>query len=64
MFQLTSEYIEATFLNLTKIFSDRFNIPIIEGVTAAAALVENLSKQDLKIKKFTKPLTRSNRLKI
>jgi len=51
-------------LNLTKIFSDRFNIPIIEGVTAAAALVENLSKQGLKIKKFTKPLTRSNRLKI
>ena len=51
-------------LNLTKIFSDRFNIPIIEGVTAAAALVENLSKQGLKIKKFTKPLTRSNSLKI
>ena len=51
-------------LNLTKIFSDRFNIPIIEGVTAAAALVENLSKQGLKIKKFTKPLTRSNHLKI
>ena len=51
-------------VNLKKIFSDRFNIPIIEGVTAAAALVENLSKQGLKIKKFTKPLTRSNRLKI
>ena len=42
-------------LNLTKIFSDRFNIPIIEGVTAAATLLETLSKQGLKIKKFTKP---------
>ena len=41
-------------LNLTKIFSDRFNIPIIEGVTAAATLLETLSKQGLKIKKFTK----------
>ena len=42
-------------LNLTKIFSDRFNIPIVEGVTAAATLIETLSKQGLKIKKFTKP---------
>ena len=42
-------------LNLTKIFSDRFNIPIVEGVTAAATLLETLSKQDLKIKKFTNP---------
>ena len=40
-------------LNLTKIFSDRFNIPIVEGVTAAATLLETLSKQNLKIKRFT-----------
>ena len=46
-------------LNLTKIFSDRFNIPIIEGVTAAATLLENLSKQGLKIRKFTAPLERN-----
>ena len=46
-------------LNLTKIFSDRFNIPIIEGVTAAATLIENLSKQGLKIRKFTAPLERN-----
>ena len=46
-------------LNLTKIFSDRFNIPIIEGVTAAATLLENLSKQGLKIKKFTAPIKRN-----
>ena len=42
-------------LNLTKIFSDRFNIPIVEGVTAAATLLETLSKQGLKIKRFTNP---------
>ena len=42
-------------LNLTKIFSDRFNIPIVEGVSAAATLLETLSKQGLKIKKYTKP---------
>ena len=42
-------------LNLTKIFSDRFNIPIVEGVTAAATLLETLSKQNLKIKRFTNP---------
>jgi allantoin racemase len=46
-------------LNLTKIFSDRFSIPIIEGVTAAATLLENLSKQGLKIRKFTAPLGRN-----
>ena len=42
-------------LNLTKTFSDRFNIPIVEGVTAAATLLETLSKQGLKIKRFTNP---------
>ena len=51
-------------LNLTKIFSDRFNVPIIEGVTAAATLLENLSKQGLKIKKFTEPLNRNYGVKI
>ena len=51
-------------LNLTKILSDRFNIPIIEGVTAAATLLENLSKQGLKIKKFTEPLNRNYGVKI
>ena len=51
-------------LNLTKIFSDRFNIPIVEGVTAAATLLENLSKQGLKIKKFTEPLNRNYSVKI
>jgi len=51
-------------LNLTKIFSDRFNIPIVEGVTAAATLLENLSKQGLKIKKFTEPLNRNYGVKI
>jgi allantoin racemase len=42
-------------LNLTKIFSDRFNIPIVEGVTAAATLLETLLKQNLKIKRFANP---------
>ena len=40
-------------LNLTKTFSDRFNIPIVEGVSAAATLLETLSKQNLKIKKVS-----------
>ena len=40
-------------LNLTKTFSDRFNIPIVEGVSAAATLLETLSKQNLKIKKIS-----------
>ena len=39
-------------LNLTKTFSDQFNIQIIEGVSAAATLLETLSKQNLKIKKI------------
>ncbi len=33
-----------------------FNIQIIEGITAATALIENFAKLDLQIKKFaTKP---------
>ena len=39
-------------LNLTKNLSNKFNIPIIEGVTAATALIENFVKLDLQIKKF------------
>lgn len=39
-------------LNLSKNLSKKFNIPIIEGVTAATALVENFVKLDLQIKKF------------
>ena len=39
-------------LNLSKNLSKKFNIPIIEGVTAATALIENLVKLDLQIKKF------------
>ena len=42
----------AGILNLSKDLSDRFNLPFIEGITAAAALVENLTKLQLKIKKF------------
>ena len=39
-------------LNLSKNLSKKFNIPIIEGVTAATALTEYFSKLDLKIKKI------------
>ena len=39
-------------LNLSKNLSNKFNIPIIEGVTAATALIENFVKLDLQIKKF------------
>ena len=38
--------------NLSKNLSKKFNIPIIEGVTAATALIENFAKLDLQIKKF------------
>ena len=42
--------------NLSKKLSKKFNIQIIEGITAATALIENLAKLDLQIKKFgTKP---------
>ncbi len=44
-------------LNLSKNLSNKFNIPIIEGVTAATALMENFAKLDLQIKKFvSKPI--------
>ena len=39
-------------LDLTKSLSKKFNIPIIEGVTAATGLIENFVKLDLQIKKF------------
>ena len=39
-------------LNLSKNLSKKFNTPIIEGVTAATALIENFVKLDLQIKKF------------
>ena len=43
-------------LNLSKNLRKKFNIPIIEGVTAATALTENFVKLDIQIKKFsTKP---------
>ena len=37
---------------LSKNLSEKFNIPIIEGVTTATALIENFVKLDLQIKKF------------
>ena len=46
-------------LNLSKNLSKKFNIPIIEGVTAATALIENFVKLDLKIKKFVPKPTRN-----
>ena len=39
-------------LNLSRNLSKKFNIPIIEGVTAATALIDNFVKLDLQIKKF------------
>ena len=39
-------------LNLSKNLSKKFNIPIIEGVTAATALIENFVKLNLQIKKI------------
>ena len=39
-------------LNLSKDLSDKFNIPIIEGVTAATTLIQSLAKLNLQIKKF------------
>ena len=46
-------------LNLSKNLSNKFNIPIIEGVTAATALMENFSKLDLQIKKFVSKPSRN-----
>ena len=42
----------AGILNLSKHLSDKFNIPFIEGISTAAALIENLTKLQLNIKKF------------
>ena len=38
--------------NLSKKLSNKFNIPIIEGVTAATALMENFAKLNVQIRKF------------
>ena len=38
--------------NLAKDLGHKFNLPIIEGMTAATALIENLTKLQLNIKKF------------
>ena len=46
-------------LNLSKNLSKKFNIPIIEGVTAATALMENFAKLDLQIKKFVSKPSRN-----
>ena len=43
--------------NLSKDLSHKFNLPFIEGITAATALIENLTKLQLSIKKFVpKPI--------
>ena len=46
-------------LNLSKNLSNKFNIPIIEGLTAATALMENFAKLDLQIKKFVSKPSRN-----
>ena len=46
-------------LNLSKNLSNKFNIPIIEGVTAATALMDNFGKLDLQIKKFVSKPSRN-----
>ena len=46
-------------LNLSKNLSEKFNIPIIEGVTAATALIENFVKLNLQIKKIVPKPTRT-----
>ena len=46
----------AGILELSKDLGQKFNFPFIEGITAATALIENLTKLELNIKKFiTKP---------
>ena len=42
----------AGIINLAKDLSHKFNLPIIEGMTAATALIENLTKLKLNIKRF------------
>ena len=38
--------------DLTKTLSDKYGLAFIEGITAATAMIENLIKLNLKIKKF------------
>ena len=42
----------AGILNLSKDLSGKFNLPFIEGVSAATALIQNLTKLQLSIKRF------------
>ena len=42
----------AGILELSKGLGEKFNFPFIEGITAATALIENLTKLELNIKKF------------
>ena len=42
----------AGILKLSKDLGEKFNFPFIEGITAATALIENLTKLELNIKKF------------
>lgn len=44
----------AGIFDLTKKLSDKFSLPFIEGVGAATTLIQNLTKLDLRIKKFEK----------
>ncbi len=47
----------AGILNLSKDLSTKFNLPFIEGISAATALIQNLTKLQLSIKRFVpKPL--------
>ena len=49
----------AGIINLSKDLSDKFNLPFIEGVSAASALIENLTRLGLNIKKFVPKLQRN-----
>ena len=49
----------AGILELSKDLGEKFNFPFIEGITAATALIENLTKLELNIKKFISKPTRN-----
>ena len=49
----------AGILELSKDLAEKFNFPFIEGITAATALIENLTKLELNIKKFILKPTRN-----
>ena len=49
----------AGIINLSKDLSEKFNLPFIEGVSAASALIENLTRLGLNIKKFVPKLQRN-----